>query len=241
MDINKLHKNIVDYCRKNINASIIKKYSRYFNEGYDAYGLSQEKMDEITKKILNSKDMDLKKALELSTLLVKSGKYEETMLAVRFVKHFSKDFNLSTFKEIEGWFSIGINNWAHTDVICGSLMAEFIEQKIITLNSLIQWRTALNKYQRRAVPVSMLNYLKKRKDRFETMFDFIESLMTDNERVVQQGLGWFLREAWKNKKKETEKFLIKWKDKAPRLIFQYATEKMSPAEKVKFKKGKVKS
>jgi hypothetical protein len=54
--------------------------------------------------------------------------------------------------------------------------------------------------------------------------------------VVHQGLGWFLREAWKLKRKETEAFLLKWKDNAARLIFQYATEKMTATEKKRFKR-----
>lgn len=37
---------------------------------------------------------------------------------------------------------------------------------------------------------------------------------------------------------ETEAFLEKWKNEAPRLIIQYATEKMTQAEKVRFKREK---
>jgi len=49
---------------------------------------------------------------------------------------------------------------------------------------------------------------------------------------------WFLREAWKIKRSETETFLLKWKETAPRLIFQYACEKMSAEKKMKFKREK---
>ena len=33
-----------------------------------------------------------------------------------------------------------------------------------------------------------------------------------------------------------ESFLLEYKDSAPRLIFQYATEKMSPEQKKRFRK-----
>jgi hypothetical protein len=39
-------------------------------------------------------------------------------------------------------------------------------------------------------------------------------------------------------RKETEAFLLKWKNEAPRLIYQYATEKMTAEEKKRFKKEK---
>jgi 3-methyladenine DNA glycosylase AlkD len=78
----------------------------------------------------------------------------------------------------------------------------------------------------------------KTTDDFEPFFHFIEPLVMDPEREVHQGIGWFLREAWKLKHTETELFLMKWKDKAPRLIIQYATEKMTPNEKLRFRRSK---
>ena len=98
-------------------------------------------------------------------------------------------------------------------------------------------KEAKNKYQRRAVPVSMINLLKSTSE-YSTLFTFIEPLMLDSERMVHQGLGWFLREAWKLKRKETETFLLKWKNDAARRIFQYATEKMTAEEKKRFKRNK---
>jgi 3-methyladenine DNA glycosylase AlkD len=71
-----------------------------------------------------------------------------------------------------------------------------------------------------------------------SLLDFLRPLMMDQERVVHQGAGWFLREAWKKDPKPVEAFLLEWKDKAPRLIFQYATEKMTPAARARFRRGK---
>ncbi|MFC1637152.1 DNA alkylation repair protein, partial [Planctomycetota bacterium] len=84
---------------------------------------------------------------------------------------------------------------------------------------------------------AMLALLKSTKD-YAPLFAFIEPLMMDGERVVHQGLGWFLREAWKLRKKQTETFLLKWKNDAARVIFQYATEKMTPEQKKRFKREK---
>jgi 3-methyladenine DNA glycosylase AlkD len=85
------------------------------------------------------------------------------------------------------------------------------------------------------VPVTLIKVLKIHKN-FNELFNFIACLMSDPEREVHQGTGWFLREAWKVNPEETELFLIKWKDISPRLIIQYATEKMTPDHKVKFRK-----
>ena len=62
--------------------------------------------------------------------------------------------------------------------------------------------------------------------------------MMDPERVVQQGLGWFLREAWKKQPKPVESVPAGMERQAPRLIFQYATEKMTPAARARFRRAK---
>jgi 3-methyladenine DNA glycosylase AlkD len=66
-------------------------------------------------------------------------------------------------------------------------------------------------------------------------------MMVDDERVVQQGLGWFLRESWKRYPDETEELLLEFKDRAGRVIYQYATEKMTAAAKARFKAEKRKA
>jgi 3-methyladenine DNA glycosylase AlkD len=138
---------------------------------------------------------------------------------------------------LEIWFETGINNWAHTDVTCGHLIKPLLLKQIIDINAFDLWRKAKNKYQRRAVPVSLIGILKTTSD-FKPLFRFIEPLMRDPERVVHQGVGWFLREAWKLNKPDTEAFLLKWKNDSPRLIFQYACEKMNAEEKLRFKRDK---
>jgi 3-methyladenine DNA glycosylase AlkD len=66
----------------------------------------------------------------------------------------------------------------------------------------------------------------------------IEPLMSDIEKVVQQGTGWFLREAWKQQPGPTEQFLLRYKDTCPRLIVQYATEKMDSDARQRFKRSR---
>jgi 3-methyladenine DNA glycosylase AlkD len=235
MKATELYEEIRSYCLANADDTIVKKYSRYFKEGYDAYGLSREQLEGKVASILTDKSVNMKLVLTASRLLVKSGKYEETSFAILLLKGFSEQFTPETFEEIGKWFEIGIINWGHTDVICGLLISLFFERNVISLDALSDWRNAANKYQRRAVPVAIITLLKSCKN-YAPLFTFIEPLMLDIERVVHQGLGWFLREAWKLKRKETEAFLLKWKNNAARLIFQYATEKMTAEEKKRFKK-----
>jgi len=63
-------------CRENSDEAVVKKYSRYFKEGYDAYGLSRELLADKVESLLSNKDVNMKLFLNASRHLVKSGSKE---------------------------------------------------------------------------------------------------------------------------------------------------------------------
>jgi 3-methyladenine DNA glycosylase AlkD len=226
------------YCAAHADPRIVAKYARYFKEGYDAYGVPDRELSTQRAAWLKAyrDELGLEGLLDLGDLLWQSGRYEEGFLAIYFAGEFKQEFRPHTLNRLGRWFAIGISNWAHTDVLCG-MLGEFLTREIVPLEAFGPWREAPYKYQRRAVPVTLLPLLKIRQE-YTPLLDFLRPLMLDKERVVQQGLGWFLREAWKRQPEAVEAFLLEWKDSASRLIFQYATEKMTPDNKARFRKAK---
>ena len=100
------------------------------------------------------------------------------------------------------------------------------------------WNDAESEWQRRAVPVTLVEMIKPGLKASEAI-KAIEPLMMDKSVYVQKGLGTLLRGLWKNQPDEIEAFLLKWKDQSPRMIYQYATEKMDKEYRKKFRKAKV--
>ena len=239
MTPDKLFNEIRAFCKKNADDKIVQKYAKYFVEGYDAYGIDG-KLSEEQRKIWFEKykdELGFDGFLKLGDLLVKDGKYEEVFFAIWFAGRFQKEFTVKTFTRFYKWIDIGVKNWAHSDVLSGEILSPFLVNNIVSLKAFADWRKSKNKWHRRAVPVTMTKYLKNELPT-KILLDFIDPLMMDEEKVVRQGLGWFLREAWKRNSAPVEKFLLKWKDKCGRLIIQYATEKMKPKEKERFRKTK---
>lgn len=237
MDPNKIIADFREFCREHSDPAIVQKYSRYFKDGYHGWGLPSGMFDAKVEEILALPGMDLPTAITMSETLVRSPKYEEVSLAIRMTLKFQKQWTPETFKAVEHWFSIGISNWAHTDYICGDILSLMFKKDFITLQTISDWRSAENKFQRRAAVVSLIKPMKISAG-FQAYFDFIDPMMRDAEREVHQGLGWFLREAWKKQPEATETFLMKYKDSAARLIFQYACEKMTSEQKQKFRRTK---
>ncbi|HZK61116.1 MAG TPA: DNA alkylation repair protein, partial [Anaerovoracaceae bacterium] len=210
-----LYNDIVAFCKSNTNEEIIIKYSRYFKQGqWDAYGLTQHLMYGKVKDIIETKDVDMQLIRETSRLLIRSIKYEESSFAILLYKSLIKNFDRQIFDDITLWFETGIRNWAHCDTICGELMFPLLKMNIISFNDLKLWINENNKFQRRAVPVSFIKLLKTTDD-YLPFFGIIEPLMIDPEREVHQGVGWFLREAWKKQRTLTESFLLEWKEISP--------------------------
>jgi len=229
------------FCEKNANPDIVKKYSRYFTEGYDAYGLDQKNYESQRDKWLElwKKDFTLNDYLLLGDQLISTGKYEEASYAISFIYSNTENFAPETFDRLGSWLEKGIINWAHTDVLSGKALYYFFTNKIINIERLKEWTESPSKWKRRAVPVTLIEVLSTDIP-LERLFHIIELLMSDSDKFVQKGLGWFLREAWKRNPGETEDFLLKWKDTCGRTIIQYATEKMDRENKDRFRRTKKK-
>ena len=228
------------FCEKNANPEIVKKYSRYFTEGYDAYGLDQNTFESQRDEWLEQwKDFTLNDFLLLGDKLISTGKYEEASFAVSFMYSNTESFTAEAFERLGGWLEDGIINWAHTDVLSGKALSHFFTNKIIPIESLKEWTESASKWKRRAVTVTLIDVIKTDVP-LTKLFNIIKPLMLDTEKFVQKGLGWFLREAWKVYPEETEDFLLKWKDTCGRIIIQYATEKMDKENRSRFRRVKKK-
>ncbi len=229
------------FCAANADADVVKKYARYFKEGYDAYGLDSDKMDRLENDVVAryGERLGLSDVIALGHKLLASHKYEEGSVAIRLARRYRAQFGPSTFEALGAWLDTGVCNWGHTDVLSGDLLAHFLLKGIVGPGRLKPWTASPSRWKRRAVPVTLIP-LAKKSDDVGPLLEIVRPLMGDRERVVHQGTGWFLREAWKKCPGPVEAFLLEYKDTSPRLIYQYATEKMAPEKKATFKASKKK-
>jgi 3-methyladenine DNA glycosylase AlkD len=230
---------IRSFCAAHADPKRADRYARFFREGYDAYGLPQELYEAQRDAWLaaHQERLGLEGFLDLGDQLIQSGKYEEASFGISFIVPFREQWKPETFQRLGSWLETGIRNWAHTDFLCGELLSRFLRDRIVPVAQMAAWRSSPSKWKRRAVPVALLGLVKK-PGKVPALLTFIRPMMHDPDRVVHQGLGWFLREAWKVQPDVVEAFLLPFRDSAPRLIFQYATEKMTARDKARFRRQK---
>ena len=239
--IEKRFKEIREFYASNADPKIVEKYSRYFTEGYDAYGVDRKVYESQRDSWIQkwSEDFSLAEYLFLGERLIQTGKYEEASFAIAFIVSAKDQYAKDTFSRLGGWLEKGIGNWAHTDLLSGRVLSHFFLDGILEINALKEWTASPSKWKRRAVPVTLIEVLKTDIPP-SRLFAVIESLMTDDDPFVQKGLGWFLRETWKIHPEETEGFLLNWKDTCGRIIVQYATKKMDRSQRLRFRRSRMK-
>ena len=237
MTTNELIQEIRSYCTENADAERLKTSQRFFKEEFVGYGLTAPQVYSKVKEILNRENLSLSIVLEATPTLMESRKFEEISLGLLLADSLWKQFTLETFQTISTWFTFSINNWAHADTLGMLILPKFLDKRIMEMKDFEPWLESPFKFKRRCVPVTLIKHIKKTKEVMPSIL-FVERLMMDTEREVHQGIGWFLREAWKISPTETELFLEKYKNSAPRLIFQYACEKMTAENKLRFKRAK---
>jgi len=224
------------YCLAHENPLNVDKYAHYFREGYDAYGLTEDELNTLRDQILADHSLTVSEYAELGWHLFATGKYEFGSLAILLLKQYQDCLDKEEFAWIKKWLDNGVENWAHVDTICSNLLGDMLESGTLNLEDFSSWRSSDSKWTRRAVPVALLNLRKSTPP--EELLEFLDPMMTDRERVVHQGLGWFLRELWKLDHTMVEDFLVKHKQHCDRLIIQYATEKMNGDKRKRFHKDK---
>lgn len=223
----------------NSNPEIVKKYARYFKEGFDGYGIETKIFERQRDTWLEDwkADMSLKEYLNLGDELMKTGKFEEKSIAIAFVASERKNYTPKTFDRIGNWFEVGISNWATTDVLCMLVLSSFLLDHIICFDDLKKWTNSRSVWKRRAVPVTLVELLKVDLEPSAALTT-IEPLMLDDSEYVQKGIGTLLRGLWKKHPEEIEAFLLQWKDNCGRKIVQYTTEKMDREHRKKFRRIK---
>jgi 3-methyladenine DNA glycosylase AlkD len=96
--------------------------------------------------------------------------------------------------------------------------------------TVLRWAKSPNRWHRRAACVALIRGARARMF-FPEIRKLSESLLTDEDDMVQKGLGWLLRETAKFDAKRTVPYLMKIRSRARRLVLRTACETLPPAAK----------
>ena len=181
------------------------------------------------REILSERDFNF--LVEVADELFSGKVLEEKVAAVFLLEGLDAQFGDREFKLFEKWLD-RISSWADHDALVHSLIAPMMVAKPARVKDAFRWAKAKKRWHRRAACVALIRGTRVRMF-FPEIVKLSDLLLSDPDDMVQKGLGWLLRETAKFDAKRTVPYLMKIRERAPRLVLRTACETLPETKKKK--------
>jgi 3-methyladenine DNA glycosylase AlkD len=172
------------------------------------------------RSIVRERGMDF--LVKVADQLFSGSVLEEKVMGVFLLEKQTKGFGDSEFKLLASWLD-RVSSWADHDALVHDLIAPMVVADPARSREVFVWAKSPNRWRRRAACVALIRGTRER--RFgRQIVRLSNQLLQDGDDMVQKGLGWLLRETTKADGERTVPYLMKIRNKAPRLVLRTACE-----------------
>jgi len=147
---------------------------------------------------------------------------EEKVFAIFLLEKLTGEFGDAEFRLFESWLP-RISSWADHDGLVHYLIAPMVAAKPSRSRRVFLWAKSPGRWHRRAACVALIQGTRQ-KMFFAEIRSLSGLLLSDDDDIVQKGLGWLLRETAKADAKRTVPYLVSIRQRAPRLVLRTACE-----------------
>jgi 3-methyladenine DNA glycosylase AlkD len=169
--------------------------------------------------------------LQVADRLFTGEVLEEKVFAVMLLEKSVAKFGKREFQLFDRWLD-RISSWADHDGLVHYLIGPMMLADPQLASRALRWARSRNRWRRRAAAVSLIHGARRRR-LFEQIVRVAEALIGDDDDMVQKGLGWLLRESAKADAKTTVPYLLRIRDRAPRLVLRTACETLPAATRAR--------
>jgi 3-methyladenine DNA glycosylase AlkD len=177
-------------------------------------------MRQCRREILREHDFEF--LVKVADKLFSGNVLEEKIAAVFLLEKLDAQFGDREFKLSEAWLD-RISSWADHDALVHDLIAPMLVAQPARSKAVFRWAKSPKRWHRRAACVALIRGARE-KMFFPEIVKLSDSLLSDEDDMVQKGLGWLLRETAKHDAKCTVPYLMKIRERAPRLVLRTACE-----------------
>jgi len=168
------------------------------------------------------REYDFKFLTEVANRLFSGSVLEEKVAGIFLLEGLDAKCSDREFKMFEAWLD-RISSWADHDGLVHYLIAPMVAAKPTRAKAVFRWAKSPNRWHRRAACVALIRGARA-KMFFSEVVKLSDSLLADEDDMVQKGLGWLLRETAKFDAKRAVPYLMKIRKRAPRLVLRTACE-----------------
>lgn len=203
-----------------------RRMQMFFRAPVPAYGWRTEKVRKLAQRLRReiAKTGGNRLLLAVAEKFFAAPSMEEKTLGVALLERAVRKFGDAEFRRLEGWLR-WVTNWAACDGLCGTLLGPLILADPRRLRSPVRWATSANQWYRRAAAVALVP-VARRGLYLDDVLRLSDRLLRDDDYMVQKGVGWLLKEAADARSREVVRFLLRVRERAPRLVLRTACEKL---------------
>ncbi len=201
---------------------------RFFKEDIRSRGWYTAEIRKLARRFerVIKGDAGLRYLISVANDLFRGNVLEEKVLAVFLLERSVDEFGSKDFELFERWLD-RVSSWADHDALINYLIGPMIAADSSRTKSAFRWAKSRDRWHRRAAAVSLIRSTRQHR-LFNEVVRMSNLLLSDQDDMVQKGLGWLLRETAKHDAKRTVPYLISIRDRAPRLVLRTACETLSP-------------
>jgi 3-methyladenine DNA glycosylase AlkD len=217
--------------RRDGSAEHAKGVQWFFKEEIRSYGWHTGDLRRLaaTHRRSIQKEIGIEGLVRVSNELFAGRVLEEKVFAVLLLEKLISSFDDSHLALFETWLN-RITSWADHDALVHYLIAQMIASEPARAQKVFQWARSRDRWHRRAACVALIQGTRQKKF-FSQITRLSGLLLKDEDDMVQKGLGWLLRETAKADPKRTIPYLLKIRNRAPRLVLRTACETLSRPER----------
>jgi len=156
---------------------------------------------------------------------------EEKIFGVFLLEKLTDQLGDGEFQMFESWLD-RISSWADHDGLVHYLIAPMVVADPARVENIFKWSKSPDRWHRRAACVALIHGTRKGKFLLEIK-PLSDSLLSDEDNMVQKGVGWLLRETAKADPVRTVPYLMKIRGKAPRLVLRTACETLPARDRAR--------
>jgi len=167
--------------------------------------------------------------LDVADELFSGSNLEEKVAAVFLLEKMDSQFGDREFRLFQSWLH-RISSWADHDGLVHYLIGPTVVAEPARVKNVFRWAKSPNRWLRRAACVALIQGTRQ-KQFFPQIKQLSNILLADQDDMVQKGLGWLLRETAKYDPERTVPYLMKIRERAPRLVLRTACETLQKSTK----------
>jgi 3-methyladenine DNA glycosylase AlkD len=213
----------------------------FFKEEIKSHGWYTAKLRSVAVRLRRRirKEFGLDFLLQVADKLFAGRILEEKIFAVFLLEKQTKEFGDAEFRLFESWLP-RISSWADHDALVHYLIAPMIAAQPDRAGRVFRWANSPERWHRRAACVALIQGT-RRKVFFPEIRRLSNLLLSDEDDMVQKGLGWLLRETAKADAKRTAPYLMSIRERAPRLVLRTACETLPAGVRKKILSNRARS